>query len=205
MAEIWVCDQTTRAWLFIVLAVPQQHSHPIPTHPCSGSWSTQEAGGSSVRNGSCLGLATKPFALVCSLAWSVQASVISRADTGGWVSQQQAVGAVRISPSKWELCPPTPAGRVLTSVCSTLCQIFVPVLSFFCCSFTVPIKGLQGEAFWRKPDLYVQQVWKGTLTTLSYCPFVLTTQDMLQIMLFRVKGEGLLLGCCQKMFSNFCS
>lgn len=128
-----MCDQTTRAWLFIVLAVPQQHSHPIPTHPYSGSWSTQEAGGSSVRNGSCLGLGTKPFTLVCSLAWSVQASVISRADTGGWVSQQQAAGAVRISPSKWELCPSTLAGRVLTSICSTLCQVFVPVLSFFCC------------------------------------------------------------------------
>lgn len=109
-----------------------QPSPPIPT-----------AGGSCARNGSCLGSFTNPFASICSLAWSVQASVSSTAGTGGWQEQPKARLArgrqlhvpVPISPSKWELCPR------LQDLCSlpsaqhsarSLCHFCVLFLSFFC-------------------------------------------------------------------------
>lgn len=114
-----------------------------------------EAGGSSIRNGSCLGLVTRPFAPICSIAWSVQVSVSSTADTGdrqrqpkqGQVSQRQAAvcGCSRVPVGVGAVSKP--AGHVLTSACFTLCQVFVPVLCVPCPSSvvllqTITVKGL---------------------------------------------------------------
>lgn len=161
------------------------------------------AGGSCASNGSCLGLVTQPFAPICSLAGSVQVSVSSTADAGGWQRQEAECGCSRAPVRAGAVS--TPAGRAhfhLLNTARSCCQFCVPCL---CYSFkTSAVKGLQAGTFWRKPDLCVQQVCKGSLT-LSYYPFVLMTQDMLQIKFFRGKGAGLLLGCFQTIFSNFCS
>lgn len=147
------------------------------------------AGGSCVGNGSCLGLVTKPCAPVCSLAGSVQVSVSSTADTGGWQSNPSQVSQRQAAVRGWSHIPvqvralSTPAGLVPTSIYLTLCQVFVLVLCLLCPPFvillqTITVKGLQAETFWRKPNYFVQQVWKGSLT-LSYYPFVLMTKDVL--------------------------
>lgn len=125
-----------------------QLSPPIPT---------VGAGGSCGRNGSCLGSVTEPFAPLCGLAWSVQASVSSTTETGGWQKQPKprptqpaACGCSHIPIQVGAVS--TPAGHVLTSICSTLCQVFVPLLCVLCpssviLSQTVTVKGLRAELF----------------------------------------------------------